>query len=48
MLHLMVPEIVGTILVVVAGVIFASLLGMLLLGDYQDKLVEYELYGFRL
>lgn len=48
MLHLIVPEVVGLLAVVISGVAFGFLLFLLLLGSYQDKLVEYELYGFRL
>lgn len=48
MLHMIVPEVFGIVPVVATGVVFAASLGLLLLGDYQDKLVEYELYGFRL
>lgn len=48
MLHLMVPEIMPVIVVFITGAAFVSLLMMILLGEYQDKLVEYELYGFKI
>lgn len=48
MVHLAVPDVIGTTLVIVVGAIFALLMLMILLADYQDKLVEYELYGYRL
>lgn len=48
MLHMIIPEIIGIVPVVATGIAFVGSLGLLLLGDYQDKLAEYELYGFRL
>ena len=48
MLHMIVPDIIGTFAVILVGAVFAVLLGMILLADYQDKLVEYELYGFKI
>ena len=46
--HMAAPEIVGKLFVIAAGLVFAALLGILGLSDYQDKLVEYELYGFKI
>lgn len=48
MIHMAVPGVIGTGVVVAAGSVFVCLLGLILLADYQDKLVEYELYGYRL
>jgi len=46
--HLALPELIGTFLVVVVGMVFVGLMLLIGLADYQDKLVEYELYGFKL
>lgn len=48
MIHMAVPNVIGTGIVVIAGTVFVGLLAVILLADYQDKLVEYELYGYRL
>lgn len=47
-LHLALPEIIRTFWVVIVGAVFAGLMGVILLADYQDKLAEYELYGFKI
>lgn len=47
-LHMAFPEFMGVTIVVIAGAVFAGLLALIRLGDYQDKLVEYELYGFKI
>lgn len=46
--HIASPLLIGTLPVVVSGIVFAGLLAFILLADYQDKLVEYELYGYKL
>jgi len=48
MLHMAAPQTVGRGIVIIVGLIFAALLAVIGLSDYQDKLVEYELYGFKL
>lgn len=48
MLHMAIPSTVGVGIVVAVGVVFACLLLLIGLSDYQDKLVEYELYGFKI
>lgn len=48
MVHLGAPSIVGVTAVIVCGAIFAGLLLLIGLADYQDKLAEYELYGFKI
>jgi len=48
LLHMAVPNTVPIILVVLCGAIFVGLLSVIALSDYQDKLEEYELYGFRI
>ena len=48
MLHIILPEIISVIFVIASGCAFGILLLLILLGNYQSKLVEYELYGFRL
>jgi len=48
MLHIILPEIVSVIFVIASGSVFGFLMLLILLGNYQSKLVEYELYGFRL
>ena len=47
-LHMVAPLAVGTPLVVAAGVVFVGLMGVIALSDYQDKLDEYELFGFKI
>ena len=47
LLHMSSPDVVSMIPVVLSGMIFAGLLSVIVLSDYQDKLEEYELYGFR-
>lgn len=46
-LHMVAPLAVGTTLVVISGLVFAGLMGVIALSDYQDKLDEYELFGFK-
>lgn len=47
-LHLSRPNIFGVVPVVIVGILFAGMLMIIKLSDYQDKLEEYNLYGFRL
>lgn len=47
LVHMVAPLAVGTVVVVIAGIIFAGLMGVIALSDYQDKLAEYELFGFK-
>ena len=48
MLHMAIPELVGIGMVVGVGIIFAGFLVTIAISDYQDKLVEYDLYGFKI
>lgn len=48
MAHLIIPKIIGLAMVIVTGIVFVALMLTVLVSDYQDKLVEYELYGFRI
>lgn len=48
MFHMAAPELVGVLLVAGTGIVFGALLALICLGGYQDKLVEYELYGFKI
>ena len=48
MLHMAIPELVGVGMVVGVGIIFAAFLMTIALSDYQDKLAEYDLYGFKI
>ena len=46
--HIAIPQLIRTGVVVVAGVIFAVLLGIIKLSDYQEKIEQYRYYGFRI
>ena len=47
-LHIAAPEMIRTGVVVFCGVIFAVLLFMIKLSDYQEKIEQYRYYGFRI
>lgn len=48
MLHMAMPDTIGMIMVIISGMVFAGLMLTVGLADYQDKLAEYELYGFKI
>ncbi|MBO4904970.1 MAG: hypothetical protein J5367_07075 [Lachnospiraceae bacterium] len=47
-LHIMIPEIVKSGLVIICGTVFAALLLTIKLSDYQEKIEQYRYYGFRI
>ena len=47
-MHMALPDVVGTGIVVVIGIVFAMLLGAIKLSDYQQKIEQYRYYGFRI
>ena len=46
--HIAVPHVVRTGIVIVSGVAFVVLLGLIKLSDYQEKIEQYRYYGFRI
>lgn len=46
--HIAMPTLVKTGVVVALGVIFAILLALIKLSDYQEKIEQYRYYGFRI
>jgi predicted exporter len=46
--HIAVPQVIKVGFVIVSGVIFAILLGIIKLSDYQEKIEQYRYYGFRI
>lgn len=46
--HMASPDLIKTGLVVVFGVAFAALIGVIKLSDYQEKIEQYRYYGFRI
>lgn len=47
-LHIVLPEVLHTGVVVFFGIIFAALLSLIKLSDYQEKIERYRYYGFRI
>ena len=47
-LHIAVPDVIKTGVVIICGVIFAGLLLAIKLSDYQEKMEQYRYYGFRI
>jgi len=47
-LHMAVPTMVKTGIVVFTGAAFVILLGLIKLSDYQEKMEQYRYYGFRI
>ena len=48
LVHLSSPSVIPTFIVVVSGIVFAGLLGMIKFSDYQEKIEQYKYYGFRI
>ena len=46
--HMTSPDFIRTGVVVVFGVAFAALIGVIKLSDYQEKIEQYRYYGFRI
>ncbi len=46
--HIAMPQLIGTAVVVIAGIAFAVLCGLIKLSDYQEKIERYRYYGFRI
>ena len=46
--HMAMPELIKTGVVVFVGVLFAILLSLIKLADYQEKIEQYRYYGFRI
>lgn len=46
--HIVIPNVVGTALVVICALAFTALLGVIKLSDYQEKIEQYRYYGFRI
>ncbi|MBO4267476.1 MAG: hypothetical protein J5910_09860 [Lachnospiraceae bacterium] len=47
-LHITVPDVVKSGVVIICGAIFATLLFTIKLSDYQEKIEQYRYYGFRI
>ncbi|MCR5301918.1 MAG: hypothetical protein K6E49_05720 [Lachnospiraceae bacterium] len=46
--HIVLPQMIKTGIVVISGVAFAGLLGAIWFSDYQRKIEQYRYYGFRI
>lgn len=46
--HMAMPELISTAVVVFAGILFAVLLSLIKLADYQEMIEQYRYYGFRI
>ena len=46
--HMTSPDFIRTGVVVVFGVAFVALIGVIKLSDYQEKIEQYRYYGFRI
>jgi hypothetical protein len=46
--HIAMPQLIGTAVVVIAGIAFAVLCGLIKLSDYREKIERYRYYGFRI
>lgn len=46
--HIVLPEVLRTGVVVFFGIVFAALLSLIKLSDYQEKIERYRYYGFRI
>lgn len=47
-LHMAVPNMVKTGIVVICGIAFVALLAVIKFSDYQEKIEQYRYYGFRI
>lgn len=47
-IHITVPDVVKSGVVIICGAIFAALLFTIKLSDYQEKIEQYRYYGFRI
>lgn len=47
-MHMAVPSVIKTGLVVFVGIVFAALLLAIKFSDYQEKIEQYRYYGFRI
>ena len=47
-MHIAMPELIKTGIVVFMGIVFAALLFVIKLSDYQQKIEQYRYYGFRI
>ena len=46
--HIWSPDVIPTFAVTLVGVIFAALLFVIKLSDYQEKIEQYKYYGFKI
>ena len=46
--HMAMPQVIRTGVVVFVGILFAVLLSLIKLADYQEKIEQYKYYGFRI
>ncbi len=47
-MHIAMPELIKTGIVVFVGIVFAALLFVIKLSDYQHRIEQYRYYGFRI
>ncbi len=47
-MHIAMPELIKTGIVVIVGIVFAALLFVIKLSDYQHRIEQYRYYGFRI
>ena len=46
--HIVIPDVIRTGIVVICGIAFAALGGLIKLSDYQEKIEQARYYGFRI
>ncbi len=46
--HMALPDVIRTGVVVFVGLVFVSLMGTIKFSDYQEKIEQYRYYGFRI
>ena len=47
-MHIVLPDVIRTGVVVLFGILFATPLVLIKLSDYQEKIAQYRYYGFRI
>ena len=46
--HIAMPQLIGTVPVVLTGILFAGFGTLIKLSEYQEKIEQYRYYGFRI
>ena len=46
--HIIAPDVIATAVLVIIGGLFATMIALIKLSDYQEKIEQYRYYGFRI